>query len=268
MKIGCMVWRVDQILDFYRQIEWIKANAFDAVEFWTAPGKPDVWQGFDVDQASRDDIAALKQAVAGFQEVDIHSAFDEIGVQQARPGGDIVEMEPTFALAAEIGAAVITIHPHRTIREEEEIKALEKLNALGLQYGVRVGMEPMGGVEADRLMRLVARLDLAAVGITLDTGHMHFEDGAAFQAYGSLGNQIRAIRPEIVHVHAHDYNGTDDHLGVGHGYIDFIDIIGALHQAAFAGSLVLELNPFREPESAAESRKRLQEMIHAVYEKS
>jgi sugar phosphate isomerase/epimerase len=260
-----MVWRVDQILDFYRQIEWIKAHGFDVLEFWTAPGKPDVWQGFDVETAGRGDILALKQAVAGFAEVDIHAHFDEAGIQHAPPPGGAVAMERTFALAAEIGAAVITVHPHATLAEADEISALEKLNALGVQYGVQVGVEPMGGAKADALMGLVARLDLPVVGITLDTGHMHFEQGAAFQRYGSLGNQVRTLKPRIVHVHAHDYNGQDDHLGIGHGYIDFVDILSALHEAAFTGSLVLELNPFREAESAAESRKRLQAMIDAAY---
>jgi sugar phosphate isomerase/epimerase len=218
-----------------------------------------------VDSASQKDILSLKQAVDGFLEVAVHSAFDEIGIQQGFPGGNIVEMEPTFALAAEISATVVTVHPHRTLTEPDEIEALKRLNTLARQYGMRVGIEPMGGMKAEKRMRLVARLGLPAVGITLDTGHMHFENGAAFQAYGSLGNLIRTIKPQIMHVHVHDYNGKDDHLGIGHGYIDFPDIIGALDQGGFTGSLVLELNPFREPESVVESRNRLQALIQATH---
>jgi sugar phosphate isomerase/epimerase len=68
----------------------------------------------------------------------------------------------------------------------------------------------------------------------------------------------------MVHVHAHDYDGDDDHLAIGHGIIDWDDVIRALHRAGFSGSLCLELNPFREPESVRESQNRLRRIIQSV----
>ncbi len=254
MKIGCMIWRIGDILDFYAQIAWIKAHGFDAVEFWTSPGKPGVWQGFDVRNASREEVARLKQALVGFAEVDVHADFDEA---ETRP-----KMEPVFALAADIGAKAITVHPHPDISEPAEVAALERLNDLAAQYGVCVGIEPMGGLKAAQRIQRIAQLSLPYVGITLDIGHMYLEAGTAFEAYGTLGALVDQVNVEIVHVHAHDYNGVQDHIAIGHGYIDFVDIMDALARTKFSGSLCLEINPDREPPAGIlESQARLRELI-------
>ena len=55
-RIGCMIWRVDGVLDLYEQVARVQALGFEAVEFWTLPGQPGVWQGFDVLNASRDEV--------------------------------------------------------------------------------------------------------------------------------------------------------------------------------------------------------------------
>jgi sugar phosphate isomerase/epimerase len=258
-----MVWRVDGILDLYEQIAWVKTHGFEAVEFWTLPGEPGVWQGFDVGSASRGDVETLKRALDGFEEIDVHSGFDVVGRPQPGFGDQPVQMEPTFELAAEVGAHVVTVHPHRGLTESAEIEALRRIDDLAARYGIRVGIEPMGGVEAERRMRLLSRLSLPNVGITLDVGHMHFKNGAAFVAYGTLGNLVNQIGAPVVHVHAHDYDGNDDHIAIGRGIVDWDDVIGALVRAGFSGSLCLELNPFRERESASESRDRLRELIAA-----
>jgi sugar phosphate isomerase/epimerase len=254
MKIGCMIWRIGDILDFYAQIAWIKTHGFDAVEFWTSPGKPGIWQGFDVRRASRGEITHLKQALEGFKEIDIHADFDEA---EAR-----ARMDPVFALAADIGAKVITVHPHPDISESAEIEALKSLNDLAEQYEICVGIEPMGGIKAAHRMQRIAKLSLPYVGITLDIGHMYLEEGTAFEAYGTLGTLVDRVNVEIFHVHAHDYDGLKDHIAIGHGYIDFVDIMNALARAGFSGSLCLEINPDREPPACIlESQARLRELI-------
>jgi len=260
MNIGCMIWRIGDILNFYGQVEWVRAHDFEAVEFWTLPGCPGVWQGFDVQNASPENIAQLKQALDGFEEVDIHAGFDEQGIQIG--SGEIIPIEPTFELAKEIGAKVVTVHPGRKTTELSEIESLEKLNDLAEKYGVCIGIETMGGVETKRKILLISRLALPHVGINLDIGHIYFENCVAFKDYGTLGNLIDEVNVKVVHVHAHDYDGHQDHIAVGHGYIDFPDVISALCRAKFSGSLCLEINPDREPpEGILESRKRLREII-------
>ena len=66
-------------------------------------------------------------------------------------------------------------------------------NYLSEKYGVCVGIETMGGVETKRKMLLISRLALPRVGINLDIGHMYFENCAAFEDYGTLGDLIDEI---------------------------------------------------------------------------
>jgi len=264
MKIGCMIWRIGDILDFNEQIEWVKAHGFEAVEFWTLPGSSGVWQGFDIKNASPENIAQLKRILDGFEEVDIHAGFNEMGLRLG--GKEIIRMEPTFELAAEIGAQVITVHPEPKTDRTSEAESLERLNDLAGKYGVCVGLETMGGLATLQNVLLVKRLALPHVGITLDVGHLYFENGAAFENYGTLGNLIDEVSVKIIHVHAHDYDGRHDHLAIGHGFIDFPDIIGALYRAHFLGSICLEINPDREPPAdILKTQKQLREIIISVH---
>lgn len=258
-----MLWRIGDILDLYEQMEWVKTHAFEEVSFWTIPGNPGIWQGFDAEKATQDDIAALKKALAGISEVDLHAGFPLDSTDEDTRKATIQRLIPTFRLAEDIDASVVTIHPDKktaafsgAARGEAMTHSLIQLNELAERANVVVGIE----TEWDML--LIEELDLPRVGMTVDTGHMHFRDGAAFRPYGSLGGLIERFREKIVHLHVHDYDGHLDHIAVGRDYIDFPDIIGALCNMQFKGSLCLEINPDREqPEAICQSRDRLRAMI-------
>jgi sugar phosphate isomerase/epimerase len=266
MKIGCMIWRIGDILDFYEQIAWVKAHGFEELSFWTMEGVAGVWQGFDVHHATQSDISKLKGVLDGI-DVDIHAGFDErrmsLIAEYSVRKTTIDFLLPTFQLAEKIGAKVITIHtgPRDTelsldAQNMALADSLEKLNNLAAESGVRVGVETTWDIA------LIEQLSLRHVGITLDIGHLHFSNGAAFEAYGALGGLIERFGAQIVHVHAHDYDGRSDHLAIGHGYIDFKNIIEALCRVGFSDNICLEINPDREsPEAILESRARLQEII-------
>jgi sugar phosphate isomerase/epimerase len=268
MKIGCMIWRIGDILDFHDQIEWVKAHAFQELSFWTLPGEPGVWQGFDPAQATQDDIATLKDALFGISEVDLHFGFPLNSINEDTRRATIQRLIPTFRLAEEIGASTITIHPDRAtaefsgaVREAGMTHSLIQLNELAKQFDVPACIETVG-TEAERDMLLIERLDLPHTGVTVDTGHMHFHDGEAFRHYGSLGGLIERFHKKIVHLHVHDYDGRLDHIAIGRGCIDFPDIVRALCNVQFRGSLCLEINPDREPpEAICRSRDSLQAMI-------
>ena len=263
MKIGCMIWRIGDILDFYEQIEWIKANAFQEVSFWTIPGNPGAWQGFDAERATQGDIAKLRTALTGLSEIDLHAGLPLDSTDADTRKMTLQRLTPTFRLAGDIGASVITIHPDRKIVGISETEhnaamthSLIQLDKLAEQYSVLVGIE----TEWDML--LIEQLDLPHVAITVDTGHMHFREGEALKPYGSLGGLIEGFHKKIVHLHIHDYDGSLDHIAIGRGYIDFPDIINALCAVQFQGSLCLEINPDREPpEAICQSRDSLQAMI-------
>ena len=113
-------------------------------------------------------------------------------------------------------------------------------------------------------MLLIEKLDLPRIGVTIDTGHMHFHNGEAFKPYGSLGGLIQRFHKKIAHLHVHDYDGDLDHIAIGGGNIDFPDIMEALRRIQFQGSLCLEINPDREPpEAICQSRDRLRAMTNS-----
>jgi len=263
MKIGCMLWRIGDILDFYDQLDWVKANRFEEVSFWTIPGSFGHWQGFDAEQASKNDIFALKNALYDLSEVDLHAGFPLNSMDEDSRNETLQRLIPTFELAGNIGASTITIHPdsmtNKVSGEMREIgltSSLIQINDLGKRYNTMVGIE----TEWD--MPLIERLDLPNVGITIDTGHLHFDNGKAFEPYGSLGGMIKRFYKKIIHLHLHDYDGQLDHIAIGRGNIDFADIIEALCAVQFGGSLCLEINPDREPpEAICRSRDYLREMI-------
>lgn len=266
MKIGCMIWRIGDILDFYDQVEWVKAHSFEEVSFWTLPGEPGVWQGFDAEGATQDDIVTLRDALTGISEVDLHAGFPLDSTDDDARKATMERLIPTFRLAEYIGASVVTIHPDgRTAefsgaaRNAAMARSLSQLNEMAELSNVLVGIE----TEWDML--LIEGIDLPRVGITVDTGHMHFRDGEALKPYGSLGGLIERFHKKIAHLHVHDYDGHLDHIAIGRGYIDFPDIIRALCTVRFRGSLCLEINPDREPpEAICRSRDRLGAMIEGV----
>ena len=263
MKIGCMLWRIGEILDLYEQIEWVRTHGFEEVSFWTIPGKPGVWQGFGAEHATEDDIATLREALNGIPEVDLHAGFPLDSRENCAREATLRRLTPTFRLAETIGASVVTIHPDGrtaefsgTTRNVAMAHSLIRLDEMAGQSNVLVG------VETEWDMLLIEELDLPRVGITVDTGHMHFHDGEALRPYGCLARLIERFHEKIVHLHIHDYDGRLDHTAIGRGYIDFPGVVKALCTVRFRGSLCLEYNPDREPpEAICESRDRLRAMI-------
>ena len=270
MKIGCMVWRIGEILDFFQQIAWLKANGFQEVSFHTIPGQPGVYQGFDPYHASQADLARLIEALKGFQDIDIHAPFFISDIHLASPNARIQEtclreIEKTIWLAGEIGAKVVTIHPTlspafggsadpRSILKEP----LLRLDQAAAQAGVRVGLE------IEQNYDLPEAIGAHHTGITLDVGHVCFRNGAGYRDYGSIGGLIREFADRMFHLHVHDYDGQNDHIPIGSGFIDFPDIVSALHDIGYQGSLCLELNPDRvSPDDILKSRDRLQQLIEA-----
>jgi sugar phosphate isomerase/epimerase len=260
VNIGCMLWRIGNILDLHEQIEWVREHKFQEISFWTIPGTAGKWQGFNAERATQDDIATLKDALVGIPDVDLHAGFP---IDSTDKEATIQRLMPTLKLAESINASVVTIHPdQRTAefsgasRDVALADSLVQVNELADQFNFLVGIE----TEWDML--LIEKLDLPRVGLTVDTGHMHFHNGEAFKPYGSLGALIKRFHEKIVHLHMHDYDGNLDHIAIGRGNIDFPDIIKALCAVQFQGSLCLEINPDREPpEAICESRDRLQDMI-------
>jgi sugar phosphate isomerase/epimerase len=273
MKIGCMIWRIGEMLDFFEQLDWLRRHRFEEVSFWSYAGAADKWRGFDLAAAGTQELARLKTALRDFNEVDIHapsapwSDLDPglVSSDAAVQGQALDDLRRLLDRCAECGVKVLTIHaaPPSAVARPEWRRRMEdwlaQADGSARQSGVRIGVELTSDYD------LVMSPVLAHVGLTVDTGHMQFNGGAGYRAFGTLGALIERVGPRVFHVHAHDYDGLHDHLAIGRGRLDFAEILRALNRIGFAGSLCLELNPaVVSPEGILESRAALERTLAVV----
>jgi sugar phosphate isomerase/epimerase len=85
---------------------------------------------------------------------------------------------------------------------------------------------------------------LPAVGVNLDVGHMYLPPNRSLlRRVGGIGALIRAIGPQLRHLHLHDVDGERDHLELGTGGVDFAEIIGALGEMNRELTATMEMQP-------------------------
>lgn len=277
MNIGFMLWRIGETVDFWTQLEWVRQHRADEVSFWTHPGIPGVWQGLDPWAASADDKRRLRQALGGFKVVDLHGAAGAqwdlerrlCATDEATRRTGVQKLRELVDFAAEIRADVITIHGGDAaglawdVWQETLGESLAEIDPGARAAGVRIGVEMLAEPGANTsAYDLVHNPRWTNVGLTMDTGHMMFRDGAGFRPFGTLGGLARHVGRKLFHVHVHDYDGQHDHIAIGAGKIDFPELLAALVETGYSGSLCLELNPDRvSPEGLLASRDRLKAMV-------
>ena len=263
MQIGCMVWRIGDLLDFGEQIDWLRRHRFEAVSFWTCAGQPGVWQGFDFASATDDDVARLRDELSAFASVDLHAAtpLSAAPADKASGRNAIDELHRAVQFAGDIGATTVTMHVEDLGQGGERsgdplTTHLGYLNHAAQAAGVRIGLELTHSYE------LALRANTPQIGLTLDVGHVSFDDGAGYREFGSIAGLIEHVGQRLFHLHVHDYDGVHDHIPIGTGQIDWPPIIEALRRIDYRGVLCLELNPDRaSPEDILESRRRLLQLL-------
>ena len=71
------------------------------------------------------------------------------------------------------------------------------------------------------------------IGLVLDVGHANMN--------GQIELFLDTFGDKIVHIHAHDnYGESDQHLGIGHGNIDWDDIVNLLRKMSYDKIVVAE----------------------------
>lgn len=108
-------------------------------------------------------------------------------------------------------------------------------------------------------MEIVKDIDSKNLGITFDIGHAN-----------TAGNPAEFVENYkilnwIIHVHAHDNNGYDDeHLKIGEGNINFIEVLEKLKEIGYDGVISIENKNIRD---AVKSKEILKEYLEIVNEK-
>ncbi|MCX7827192.1 MAG: sugar phosphate isomerase/epimerase [Verrucomicrobiae bacterium] len=261
LKIGFMIWRIGDILDFDKQVEWVAQAGFESISFHSSAGVPGKWQGIEPATADANQRRRIKRLLSRFVGYEIHAPFDAV-LRTETPEPVLRRLGEVPAVAGAVGASIVTVHveaPRKGSSDTLWQKALDRLDAAATQAGVRIGLEFNSGFEWLRQPRR------PRIGATLDIGHMYHRDGAGYRPYGTIGALVKFLDEVLFHLHVHDYDGKDDHIEVGTGRIDFDDVLRNLNAIGYRGALCLELNPDRCPpdgirRSAAFLRARANEV--------
>lgn len=255
-NIGFMAWRIGDILDIDAQIDWIRNAGFEAVSFHASPGSPGEWRGIDPSATGPVERRRLRERLSEFAMCEIHAPFSYTLTPDGSPAV-VEQLEPIIEFAGDVGASILTIHgdpPAVTTASDSEPwqSTLDRLNTTAGNAGVTIGLELMRGFEWLKTPRRTN------IGVTLDVGHMYFNEGAGYLPYETIGGLVRFLGDTLVHLHVHDYDGAYDHIEVGTGRIDFDDILRSLAAMKYEGTLCLELNPDRvSPEGIKRSMEWL-----------
>jgi len=162
------------------------------------------------------------------------------------------QLEEGIAVSAQLGLQYTVTHtktgPQEPGTQDSQIELFSEIFAdlaslaeeQGLVFTVENGSDV--GMYLEHIARMVKAVDRPGLGITFDTGHGNFTH--ALRAYGSHADFVRQEARRITNLHIHDNGGgTDDHLPMGRGNIDFEAIASALAETGYQGAFTLEYNP-------------------------
>jgi sugar phosphate isomerase/epimerase len=222
---------------------------------------------FALDSVTPDLIAGLTQ-IKHERDIaySVHAPYRDLNIASLNDGvfnAAKSDMLQAMDLAIAVGARVLNVHPgihayfppaRYADMKARERDVVEALCRKGEPHGVLVAIENLIETNAhfedtwtlDGVIDLVERIDSAALGFCLDTGHAHqagLDIPAAIRRLAGVQAGAGRIRPSaLVHMHVHDNHGgpIDEHLPIGDGSISWSDVIVALDEAGYQGATVFE----------------------------
>ncbi|MEM2870811.1 MAG: sugar phosphate isomerase/epimerase family protein [Thermoplasmata archaeon] len=228
-------------------------------------GKFSVWE---VVAEYRHHLRAIRQFLREFlgsnhMELQVHAPLSDINItsfsERVREAS-MAETVETIAIAAELGALCVTVHPGLMSPvsrmapgrvRELALAAMRRLDAAREEHGVPVAVENMPRMRAllfqtpAEVLRLVEGTGL---GLCFDIGHAH-----------TCGNveEFLELAPRFTNVHIHDNTGErDEHLVLGRGTAPLAPALRALRD--YRGTYVIEANTLEE---GVESRRVLEGLL-------
>jgi len=180
----------------------------------------------------------------------LHAPFADINI--AAPAQDmrnfvIKRLEESMKLARLLDCRLMVFHPGMRTGISSfypgadwkiNIESVRRLLELSQRHGVEVAIEncpePFGFLlkNVEQFSQFFNELG-EDLGLVLDVGHSNIS--------GQTHAFIEAFGERIVHVHAHDNEGKhDQHLGVGHGTVDWSQFAEDIRKARFKGTVMVE----------------------------
>jgi sugar phosphate isomerase/epimerase len=172
----------------------------------------------------------------------IHAPFLLVtrGVWGTEPVGKI---RRAVALAEEVGAPLVVVHPPYRWQGAYRRWMLEELPALARTTSVRVAVENMFPVRVRgrRIAALHTVRDLADLdpfpNVVLDTSHAAVAGLDLLEAVARLGRRIAHV-----HLSNNAGKGWDSHSPLDEGVLDLAPFLDALAAGGFDGAISLELD--------------------------
>jgi sugar phosphate isomerase/epimerase len=256
-RIGNMLWRIGELLDFDRQLSWTREAGFGGVGFHASAGVRGEWCGIVPSACDVVERARLRREIGQFSFSEVHAPF-AIELSTETLSFSIAALVPVLELARDLGVGVVTVHARLPGTGADSglsgwLVPMQDLDAKAAQAQTQVALEVAGGFD------VVMGWGLPNVGVNLDVGHMYLPaNRQTLRGAGGIGNLIRHIGGSLVHLHLHDVDGDTDHIEIGTGVVQFDEIATALWDIGYPYGVTLELNPDRvTPEGIRRSAKHV-----------
>lgn len=177
-------------------------------------------------------------------------------IDEERRAAGVNYLQQIIELAAKVGAAVICGPLAAPVGERRGrgytqaewdscVLGLRAVGKMAADQGINLALEPLNRFETFMVntvadgVRLVTEVDSPAVGLLLDTFHMHIEEKSTAAAMRHAGQHIK-------HFHASE----NDRGTVGSGQVAWPSVFGALRDLDYQGQIVVESFGHAIPELA------------------
>jgi len=197
-------------------------------------------------------VQALNEAAASFGlNYSVHAPFADLNVASpSKPmlKASVKRLKKSMQYAWDLDSYLWVFHPgsksgissfYPGADWKQNASSIMDLHKTAKDLGLKIAMENLPE-KYNFLMKtpqdflsFYEETGLDDIGVVLDTGHANLE--------GQIQPFIQQLPRKITHVHISDNHGvTDEHLGLGHGAIDWQQFAKTLKAADFSGTILTE----------------------------
>ena len=194
---------------------------------------PEVYlDGKSLDMAPDSELREFGRRLAGEGlSVTVHGPFMDLSpgaIDDVVRGASVERYRQAIKAAFYLGATSIVLHAGYDDRRYDDdqglwlsqsLKTWPDVISVARDAGIVIAAENIFETSPEPLKRLVEAVDSPTFGICLDVGHLNiFSKASTVDWLSKLGIYIKEF-------HLHDnHGGSDEHLAVGHGTIDFDEL--------------------------------------------
>jgi sugar phosphate isomerase/epimerase len=203
-------------------------------------------------QLNRKRVAALNEAAKSFNlHYSVHAPFTDLNVASiSKPIRDasMKRLKRSMKFASDLDAYLWILHPgsrssladfYPKADWKQNLQSITSLNENASELGMRVAMENLPAKymflmkTPQDFQQFYTETGLTDIGIVLDTGHANLE--------GQIEQFLQQLPDKIFHIHVSDNHGViDEHLGLGHGKIDWQAFAHKVKVTGFSGTVLAE----------------------------